>query len=66
MCCHLTNYAINKDNPNFVFNKSEKVTNVGHKRSWSSILEHLKGQNVDTEKLLQEIYKIIMKTFLSV
>ena len=24
MCMHLTNYAINKDNPNFVFNTDEK------------------------------------------
>lgn len=25
MCMHLTNYAINKDNPNFVFNEDENV-----------------------------------------
>jgi len=25
MCMHLTNYAINKDNPNFIFNEDENV-----------------------------------------
>jgi tubulin polyglutamylase TTLL6/13 len=34
---HLTNYAINKDNPKFVFNKTEKDMSVGHKRSLSSV-----------------------------
>lgn len=33
MYVHLTNYAINKDNPNFVFNTSEDNLNQGHKRS---------------------------------
>ena len=32
MCMHLTNYAINKDNPNFVFNSDKKKMDVGHKR----------------------------------
>jgi len=32
MCMHLTNYAINKDNPNFVFNTDKKKMDVGHKR----------------------------------
>lgn len=37
MCMHLTNYAINKKNPNFVFNDKESSDNVGHKRSLTSI-----------------------------
>ena len=36
---HLTNYAINKDNPNFEFNEDEKKMNIGHKRSYTSVLE---------------------------
>ena len=36
---HLTNYAINKKNPNFFYNFNENITNIGHKRSFSSILE---------------------------
>ena len=41
---HLTNYAINKDNPNFVFNEDEKKMDVGHKRSMTSVFELLRTQ----------------------
>lgn len=39
MCMHLTNYAINKDNPKFVFNKSATDTEVGHKKSIKSVFK---------------------------
>ena len=39
MCMHLTNYAINKDNPNFVFNKSVEDDDVGHKRSLKAVMK---------------------------
>lgn len=37
LCMHLTNYAINKDNPNFVFNESANEDDVGHKRSLKAV-----------------------------
>lgn len=36
---HLTNYAINKKNPNFVFNNSEFKDDFGHKRSFSAVMK---------------------------
>lgn len=39
---HLTNYAINKDSPNFVFNDDDKKMDVGHKRSLESVYETLR------------------------
>lgn len=36
---HLTNYAINKKNPKFIYNTSVKNMNVGHKRSLTSIFK---------------------------
>lgn len=36
---HLTNYAVNKLNPKFVFNKSSKDMDVGHKRSMTSVFK---------------------------
>ena len=39
MYMHLTNYAINKKNPNFIFNEKECNDNIGHKRSLSSVLK---------------------------
>ena len=51
VCMHLTNYAINKDNPKFVFNQSEKDMSKGHKRSLTAVYEMLKSQGIDTDKL---------------
>lgn len=39
VCMHLTNYAINKDNPNFVFNENADDADVGHKRSLISVFK---------------------------
>ena len=41
VCMHLTNYAINKDNPNFVFNENAKGDGVGHKRSMTAVFKVL-------------------------
>jgi len=43
VCMHLTNYAINKDNPNFVFNEDAQADDVGHKRSLKAILRVYNG-----------------------
>ena len=40
-CMHLTNYAINKDNPNFVFNENAEEADIGHKRSLISVFKVL-------------------------
>ena len=46
---HITNYAINKDNPNFIFNLSSDKDDIGHKRSLKSIFKvkspHIKKKN---------------------
>lgn len=51
VCMHLTNYAINKDSPNFIFNESTKEMNVGHKRSLTSVYEYLAKEGYDVETL---------------
>jgi tubulin polyglutamylase TTLL6/13 len=38
---HLTNYAINKDSENFVFNEDDTKNNVGHKRSMTSVIDQI-------------------------
>ncbi len=50
------------NNPKFVFNKEAGSADVGHKRSFSSILSHLKKEGLDTEKLIKEIQIMFMKT----
>lgn len=36
---HLTNYAINKDSDQFIFNEDPDMNNIGHKRSIKAVLE---------------------------
>ena len=50
MCIHLTNYAINKLNPNFIFNQSQELDILGHKRSQMLVLKLLQENNHDVTK----------------
>jgi tubulin polyglutamylase TTLL6/13 len=50
---HLTNYAINKDSPNFIFNNDTKRTDVGHKRSLSSVWELMKSKGIDVDNIIK-------------
>ena len=36
---HLTNYAINKENPKFIFNSELENSNLGHKRNLKFFLK---------------------------
>ena len=42
MFMHLTNYAINKNSDNFVFNEDYNNYSSGHKRSLTAVLEQIK------------------------
>ncbi len=61
---HLTNYAINKNNKNFIFNSSQKDMNKGHKRSLSAIYTYLSSKNVDVTKIKYRIDEMIIKTLI--
>lgn len=41
LCMHLTNYAINKDSDDFVFNEDPNKDDVGHKRSLRAIFDYM-------------------------
>ena len=62
---HLTNYAINKDNPKFVFNNSAKDMSKGHKRSLTWFFSYLDEQGIDSEKLKIKIEEMIVKTMIA-
>ncbi|CAD8177128.1 unnamed protein product [Paramecium octaurelia] len=66
MCMHLTNYAINKENPNFVFNKDASRMDIGHKRSIKAVFGKLEEEGHDIKKLWQDMYEIFIKTFCAV
>lgn len=63
---HLTNYAINKNNPCFVHNKDFRQDKIGHKRSLASLYEEIEKQGYNSEIVRQKINKIIIKTVLAV
>jgi tubulin polyglutamylase TTLL6/13 len=66
MCMHLTNYAINKHNPNFVQNEDPDCDNVGHKRSLKSTYDLLEEEGYDVSKLKTRIDDMIIKTLCAI
>ena len=62
---HLTNYAINKDNPKFEFNKSTKDMTHGHKRSLTAVYDLLASRGADVRQLKARISDCIIKTMVS-
>lgn len=65
---HLTNYAINKNSENFVFNEDQDDDSSGHKRSLTAVLDHIRQteKSIDTDKLWNDIQDIVAKTVISV
>ncbi|XP_078539376.1 LOW QUALITY PROTEIN: tubulin polyglutamylase TTLL13 [Lissotriton helveticus] len=60
ICMHLTNYAINKHNENFI---RDEVS--GSKRKLSTLNEWLKDHNYDTAKLWEDIEDVVIKTLIA-
>ena len=71
MFMHLTNYSINcKNRGKFVFNKGVDDADQGHKRTFTSILEHIVEEYEDGERkcdeLMHKTEELIIKTLLTV
>lgn len=62
---HLTNYAVNKESPNFVFNESVSDMDVGHKRSLTSVYRKIEEDGHDVEELKRKINDIFIKTMIT-
>ncbi|OCT86851.1 tubulin polyglutamylase TTLL13 [Xenopus laevis] len=60
ICMHLTNYAINKHNENFI---RDDLT--GSKRKLSTLNTWLENNHYDTSKLWEDIDDVIIKTLIS-
>ncbi|OMJ72396.1 hypothetical protein SteCoe_29189 [Stentor coeruleus] len=65
-CMHLTNYAINKNSENFIFNSDPKNDNVGHKRSLTATMSKIQELGFDIEKIWKDISAIIVKTLCTI
>jgi len=63
---HLTNYAVNKTNPNFEENTNPDDPSDGHKRSWEAVADYLRKQNLDVDTMMKEIEDLLIKTLIAV
>ncbi|KAM3131882.1 hypothetical protein pb186bvf_016003 [Paramecium bursaria] len=66
ICMHLTNYAVNKDNENFIFNETAEKMDIGHKRSMTSVFQLMRDKGEDVDKLWDLIKRMMIKTFCAV
>ncbi|XP_068131352.1 tubulin polyglutamylase TTLL13 isoform X2 [Hyperolius riggenbachi] len=60
VCMHLTNYAINKHNENFI-----RDDMTGSKRKLSTLWNWLENNHYDANKLWEDIEDVIIKTLIS-
>lgn len=63
---HLTNYSLNKNSEKFFFSKNANKADIGHKRSLKSIWDYLEKNGVSSEKIINDIKKIVIKTICSI
>jgi tubulin polyglutamylase TTLL6/13 len=62
MFMHLTNYAINKKNPKYIYNSSVKKMDFGHKRSLTSVFRYIERRGLNVGSLKKKLYDVIVKT----
>ncbi|KAL8427380.1 hypothetical protein Efla_006411 [Eimeria flavescens] len=60
---HLTNYSINKENANYFIRSSDIHSTSNSKRLLKDVLEDLRDEGVNVEKVWQSIKDITVKTF---
>jgi tubulin polyglutamylase TTLL6/13 len=68
---HLTNYAINKESDDFIPNVDAKRDDVGHKRSFTSILKQIDDARQSDPEILsakdcwEQIQELCVKTIIA-
>lgn len=65
LCMHLTNYAINKENPKYVFNTSLENLSHGHKKSLAEFFQTLKNFDLPAHDYWSQIKDQIVKTLIA-
>jgi tubulin polyglutamylase TTLL6/13 len=68
---HLTNYAINcRNKGKFVFNRGLEDADTGHKRTFTSVLQHIEENFEDgdakVDQMMHKIEQLIIKTMCTV
>ena len=62
---HLTNYSLNKFNPNFIANNDPNQDGVGSKWSLQALRKAFREQGIDDVSIFKKIEDVIIKTILS-
>lgn len=62
---HLTNYSLNKKNPNFIYNDNCEEDDHGYKWSLTALCQHLEEIGIDMQLLWSKIYDLIIKSVIS-
>ena len=65
LAMHLTNYAVNKDNDNYIKGEGEHGEG-GSKWSLECVLDLMKNDGVDTKKLMTDIEDLIVKSLIAI
>ncbi|CBY37805.1 unnamed protein product, partial [Oikopleura dioica] len=63
---HLTNYSINKKNPEFVRCEDAEQEDYGNKWTLGALLRYLRDDGIDTAALMSRIEQVVIKTIISV
>lgn len=63
---HLTNYSINKKNPEFVRCEDPEQEDFGNKWTLGALLRYLREDGIDTSALMSRIEQVLIKTIISV
>ena len=63
---HLTNYAINKNNEEYIFNNDADNADTGHKRSLSFLWKFIDANGGNSKIVIQRIKDAIVKTLCAV
>jgi len=59
---HLTNYAINKKNPKYVFNTDKNNMDKGHKRTLTSVYKYIQKRGLNIQSFKSKLYDVLIKT----
>jgi len=62
---HLTNYAVNKKNANFIENTDATEDDVGSKWSLAALWKHFKSLDIDPKMIWDQIDDVIIKTIIT-
>ena len=63
---HLTNFTLNKDGENFIYNEDADEDSIGSKWSLSALKRKFKLLKIDYDQLFVKIKDLIIKTIISV